>query len=220
MSVVLGGTITGNGSPLDGVTVEADDMRGVDMGSATTAGGGLYTLSLDPGVYKLLLTAGGYPTVWYGAGNFTGAREIILVADPVTVDVAIFSVSSRFSLNGVPVRVWKYAGFDLPSFATIVPLISSTTGVVSQAIQSGTLPGRRAELGCTLRSWTDVQTFRGWNMSKEPLTWVDTYGDTATVILFDFGATTEPGGRNPAAGLGLWTYTMTLVEVYADGGLS
>jgi hypothetical protein len=180
----------------------------------------LYSLSLDPGVYKLSIVAGGYPTVWYGAGNFTGAREIILVAAPVTVDVAIFSVSSRFSLNGVPVRVWKYDGFDLPSFATIVPLISSTVGVISQAVQTGSLPGRQANIGCTLRSWADVQTFRGWNASKEPLTWVDLYGDTVTVILFDFGAETQPGGVNPSAGLGLWSYTMKLVEVYSDGAVS
>ena len=223
MSVTLQGTLLGNGAPFDGATVEAYSVTGADMGGTTTAGGGLYSLSLDPGVYKLNIVAGGYPSVWYGAANLTGAREIILVADPLTVDLAIFSSSSRFSLNGVPVRVWDYAGFDLPAFASIVPLLSDTAGAgsVSQAIQTGGgLPGREATFGCTLRNWTDVQTLRGWNASKETLTWIDAYGDTVTVILFDFAATTKPGGIDPSAGLGLWDYTMTLVEAYPDGAVS
>ena len=217
MSVTLSGVITGEGSPLSGASLTVYDMTGANVGSTTTAGDGSYSFSLAAGVYKMYVdgTGEGMGAIWYGGeGTFGAGAELFLVSAAVTANVALYTaVTSRFSLNGITVRVWDYQGFDLPTFATVVPVLSDGTSTINQTIQTGSLPGRIASFGCTLRTWGDVQTLRGWNASKEQLTWVDTYGDTLTVVLLDLAVATIPGGLDPSAGLGTWSYTMTLAEV-------
>lgn len=214
MTVNLSGQVEGNGSALAGVDVIVYRGDGGSVTDMTTGGDGLFSFDLDPGVYKLQANGSGvgFPNLWYpGAGGFVAAADIVLVSDPVYLFVPLYT--SRFTLGGIPLRVWDYAGFDYPSFATVVPLISDGSSTINQALQTGSLPGRQATFGCSLRSWTDVQQLRTWNQTKETLTWVDLYGDWINVLVFDVAIVTQPGGLDPASGRGLWSYTMTLVEV-------
>jgi hypothetical protein len=216
VSVTLQGLITGDGGPLVGATVSAYDMTGAYIADTSSIGDGTYSFSLAPGIYKLYAdgTGEGANALWYGGGgSFSAGSEIFLVSDPVTANVALSSSVARFSLNGITVRVWDYSGFDYPSFASIVGLLASSLTGRPYAIQTGSLPPRQAKIGCTLRAWSDVLQLRAWNQSKEQLTWIDALGETLNVVLFDLSVTTLPGGIAPEFGLGIWTYTMTLVEI-------
>ena len=144
----LGGTVTDGITlaPIVGATVAAygaADALSID--DTTTDGSGIYALSLAAGVVRVLVQAAGYPDTWFNSNTFTGASDVVLVADPVTVDVALFvAPASGFALGGVPVWVGDDTSFERPAFVQRVPLLNASagSGSFSEALQSSTLPRR------------------------------------------------------------------------------
>jgi len=113
---------------------------------------------------------------------------------------------SRFTLDGRPLRVRDFSGFDHPQFATLVRILSDGTSTANEVLQSGSVPRRQATVAATLRDRADVEALRALNLSKARVPFVDVLGDILDVVVLDLQVTSS------AAVPGHWEYTATLVE--------
>ena len=210
MSVTLGGTITDGVTlaPIVGASVSAwgaADALFID--DAVTDGSGVYALSLPAGVIRLMVTGAGYADAWFNAKTFTGASDIVLVADPVTVDVALFvAPASGFALGGVPVWVGDDTSFERPAFVQRVPLLNASagSGSFSEALQSSTLPRRSSTWSLP---WVDdalLTQLSDWFKYTTNIA-VVTPRENLYAVISDL-----PAAQMVAPGL--WTISMVLLE--------
>ncbi|MHB8458920.1 MAG: carboxypeptidase-like regulatory domain-containing protein, partial [Candidatus Limnocylindrales bacterium] len=81
----LSGTVTAGGTPLDGATVHVVTAAGGYITNTTTAGGGIYSLTLSPGTYKLYVqpNTAGYANQWFGGADIGSATVIAVSANTV-----------------------------------------------------------------------------------------------------------------------------------------
>ena len=204
MSVTLTGTITGSGAAVVTADVAAYDMTGVSIGSTTTDGSGVYTLSLAAGIYKLRVSKAGFALGWYGGASFSGATEITLVSAAVTVDLELHIVAaSGFALGDLTLWVDGYSGWAYPSFVSVVRLLDDGTGAANDALQSGSIPRRQASLSLPFLSDADLATLTVAHRDVTAL-WCVTPDLSVNAVILDLAPTWLAAD--------LWTATLTLVE--------
>lgn len=116
-------------------------------------------------------------------------------------------MTTRLSLGDVQLSAHDYAGFDLPSFGTRTRVLSDGYSTGNETYQTGSTPRRQALLSGVLVDYDDVSTLRGYNASKETITFADTVtGESCSVVVDDFSASTSVPDLT-------WSYQMTLLEV-------
>ena len=104
--------------------------------------------------------------------------------------------------------VETYDGFNRPSKAVLVDLLSDGTSANDQVLQQGSLPFRQALLGGWLYSASDVDLLRAYNDTKETVAFTDADGGTFDVVVLDCSV--------KAFG-GLWSYQLTLLDATITG---
>ena len=79
----LSGTVTANGTGLEGAMVHVLTAAGDYVTNTTTAGGGAYSLTLAPGDYKLVIWPNepGYPNQWFDGTDVANATVIPVSAN-------------------------------------------------------------------------------------------------------------------------------------------
>lgn len=81
---------------------------------------------------------------------------------------------SLFSLGDIdPLLVSRFSGFDRDSFVQRVRLLSDGATGPHELLQSSSVPARTAVITGTLTESADCDTFRGYHLSSEELTFTD-----------------------------------------------
>ena len=114
---------------------------------------------------------------------------------------------SDYSLGTIdPLRIITgYDGFDLPTHITPTPILRSTTSTHNNVLQSSGLPMPGARLrGVTKDDESTVDALKAYHASSAPITFVDCFGDTRTVVVYELTTQRLSVGRR--------TFQMTLLE--------
>lgn len=96
------------------------------------------------------------------------------------------------------------AGWDLPSFVQLVPLLSDGSSTGNQVMQSGSTPLRQNSIKGTVLDAADMVLLRGYNASKEAIEFLDPGDEDLMVRILDFSAAATDDES--------WSIQATLVE--------
>lgn len=109
------------------------------------------------------------------------------------------------TIDDVTFVTTAYARFAYPSSGQIVALLSDgTPGGGNAVLQQSALTVRTATIAGILESSDEVDVIRDLSESKDEVLFVDEFGDSYTVIVWEFSSS--------ARGAGLWELQVTLVE--------
>lgn len=216
MSVNLSGIITdgATGLPIEGAVVEVLETSGGGLlATDTTGSDGTYAFDLEPATVDLTVTAAGYVDGSSAAYGF----HIDLVSDPQVANIALTvtppspSAVTGYSIGDASLWPGRATAWQRPAFVSRLPLLSDGTGVVSETLQSGSLPARSATWDLPWVEDAELATLKGYLDSVAQVT-VVTPAETVTAVVFDLP---------PAEfiGAGLWAISgVVLVETGESGG--
>jgi len=115
------------------------------------------------------------------------------------------------SLNSVTLSVRGFRGWDYPQFGSTVPILDDGSSVDNEVVQSASVLRLRASIQGHTLSYSDVTTLRGYNATKELVSFEDDeLGDTKSVVILDF--------RVDRSWPFLFDYTIELIDMSDQAG--
>jgi hypothetical protein len=112
--------------------------------------------------------------------------------------------ASLGSIN--PINVQGFQGFDMPDPLQSMPLISDgTTETGNEQLQESGFGFARAPIRGTMVDGTDVATLRGYQISREVVTFTEPDGVTTHTVIVTAVTASQIFGST-------WNYGCTLIE--------
>ena len=116
---------------------------------------------------------------------------------------------SLFALGTIdPLYVDRFSGFDLPAFVQRVRLLSDGGVGPDEVLQSSGLPMRTATITGSVFETADLAFLRGYDLTKESITFTDANGNATTVRVLELTVDDFADW---------WTYAATLVTEGVPG---